>query len=371
MPLYPNNTIKLSTQVEHYPPQYIQIDMNWNRVNHQELLKSFMLKNPQCQHANIINCTSDDSWRSFVHTFLGQESALGSGFIVRSSDTAVSPRGIIGLYDNCRLHRDFGCSIKTLPPELLNRFNSKLPKYQSIILLSAKFGEASWHFPIEQLSALANFPEDLLEKSLLHVTAKTSYVLQWLAVVGISESKVVTGYIHAEELYIPRTQCGAALLSGLNWLRNQTFATLAINTVQDLSEPRRNRTIVIIVRTKTRVIEGTPQIIETAKAFGDEYGYNIHIHSDALLPPLKDQIELFSRADILVGPHGSGFLFMIYTPKNACVIDYTPSHIGTPCYPKLAYTTGVNYMHFAETGNNINTTVLRNSMETCHYYHNQ
>ena len=59
-------------------------------------------------------------------------------------------------------------------------------------------------------------------------------------------------------------------------------------------------------------------------AIASEQGFEI-IRSEAL--PFETQVALFSEASVIAGPHGAGFVNMVFAPRGARVIEM----IG-PCF---------------------------------------
>lgn len=53
--------------------------------------------------------------------------------------------------------------------------------------------------------------------------------------------------------------------------------------------------------------------------------------------PFKETVELFSRAKLIVGPHGAGLTNMIFAPKNIPIIELCEANVANLCYWHLSW----------------------------------
>ena len=59
--------------------------------------------------------------------------------------------------------------------------------------------------------------------------------------------------------------------------------------------------------------------------------------------PVLQQVELFSEANIVVGPHGAGFTNAVFCPPDAVLIEFIPKKPWIDCYERLARFVGMRY----------------------------
>ena len=59
--------------------------------------------------------------------------------------------------------------------------------------------------------------------------------------------------------------------------------------------------------------------------------------------PVLQQVELFSEASIIVGPHGAGFTNAVFCPPNAVLIEFIPEKRRLDCFERLARFVGMRY----------------------------
>eukprot|EP01032_Pedospumella_encystans_P022445 gene22445-25426_t len=79
--------------------------------------------------------------------------------------------------------------------------------------------EDVWHFPMEDVAALAHIDRKILDKMVFHLPAKTDYIISWLTNLGVTPERMVTGTVACQVLLIPQMRCGEPLFSQLEWMR--------------------------------------------------------------------------------------------------------------------------------------------------------
>lgn len=86
-----------------------------------------------------------------------------------------------------------------------------------------------------------------------------------------------------------------------------------------------------------RHVENRESVIEMLK----QYGFGIYSLSDL---SVSDQVRLFSRAEVIIGPHGAGFTNMIFSNKPT-VIEFLPQSRIKPFYAALSSELGYDYKY--------------------------
>jgi len=71
----------------------------------------------------------------------------------------------------------------------------------------------------------------------------------------------------------------------------------------------------------------------------NEFGFESHVLSDLAV---SEQVHLFSRAEIVVGPHGAGFTNLIFS-EDPSVIELFPESRIKPFFYALAAELGYEY----------------------------
>ena len=265
--------------------------------------------------------------------------------------------------------KSFGGPLKQLLNLTINSFD-----VDSAITIANNLGDETFHFPIDILSSLAHVNQSLLldDSVYLHVKAKTDYVMDWLSIAGISSDRVTSGDIRAKRLFVPEANLEGVSRAQLSWLQNKVWSAIGF---PELSK----RNLLIIQKRHERGISNHDEQVRLSKEHATVNGLEVYIHDDENLPPVKEQLELFSRVAMLVAPHGAGELFMIASLPGACVIEMFPAYYHDLSLAQLMTSIGHHYTgldlladgsHFQGWGNNnpntpVNTTDLRLAMERC------
>lgn len=163
---------------------------------------------------------------------------------------------------------------------------------QSVVVLSGLWSDQVWHFPMEFLVGMAQ----INVSTLVHVQRPTEYVLQWLEIVGINRNQVVHGTIRANPLLVPDLgQCGTPDNTQIQWLHN----------VVDAVTTGHRSVVVWIRRRHSRSVRNHAEIEGILKTYASRHKLTLYVHDDKLLSTVRDQLEMFSRAVLVVGVHVS------------------------------------------------------------------
>ncbi|XP_052088010.1 uncharacterized protein LOC127725190 [Mytilus californianus] len=251
------------------------------------------------------------------------------GRIATFNDVVVSSDGWIvdSKYDLAV--RNGGC--QTTTNLLVRKF--LVTRYRSVITIAARWCEGIWHFPMEALVGLAHITEYNKQNSFIHVSEKNEWVMQWLKLIGVNKNRVIHGTISADTLIVPQmAKCGSPSLDQLQWLRKSIPLKIPLN----------KQSILLIKRTRKRMMPNFDEIQSLVEKFAKEVDLDFVLHDDRSLPSLTLQLERFSKASIVIGPHGAGMVNLIASKNRTCVIEFSPT-VSNTCYMSLSYLLGHNY----------------------------
>ena len=105
---------------------------------------------------------------------------------------------------------------------------------------------------------------------ILHVSARTKFVLEWAKVVlpSLNASRIVTGHVRVSHpLLVPEIGCGGGSLWQQQWLRQRVRSWVDTNAAHDQNEGILSDTkdgVVVITRTKSRSMVGWNEIARAA-----------------------------------------------------------------------------------------------------------
>jgi hypothetical protein len=95
---------------------------------------------------------------------------------------------------------------------------------------------------------------------------------------------------------------------------------------------------ILMRRHKTRVLENEEEVFQCLKT---KYPHLQWVIYD-VLPP-NETADLFSKANMIVGPHGAGFTNMIFSPPGLRVVEFMPLSEPNLCYWHLSECLGHQY----------------------------
>ncbi len=272
---------------------------------------------------------------------------------------------------DCRAVRNGGCTINE-SPEIFKLKDSPV-KYDNVLSIAAS-ASSTWHFPMECLVALAGVPMDLISNSMILVTRKSPYIVEWLTTIfpTINPNRIIDNeFIHAKHLYVPEmARCGKPFPTQLQWLRQQMQnVSFDANFPNHVNKYLHNGhpiiNIVFVFRSGSRKLSNGKQMLEHTKLFAEANNLNVTVHHDKDLPSIKDQIKLFATSHIVVAPHGAALLFTAFSPPNACIIEFMfPRY--PDCYARIAYLRGLHYvMSMVEENGQVSNHQLESALELC------
>ncbi|PXF46775.1 hypothetical protein BWQ96_03466 [Gracilariopsis chorda] len=88
--------------------------------------------------------------------------------------------------------------------------------------------------------------------------------------------------------------------------------------------PRPPRKIIVLDRHITRGIGNIQELERQLRAFFERKRFEVEIVSTARIQTAEDHVRLFSKAGVLLTPHGSQSMGMIYMPRHSALIEVMP-----------------------------------------------
>jgi hypothetical protein len=97
--------------------------------------------------------------------------------------------------------------------------------------------------------------------------------------------------------------------------------------------------IIYVARTDTsnRVAENEHEVIALLKSESIPVAVPGHLS-------VSDQINLFHKADAVIGPRGAGLTNVVFCKPSTILYEFLPSHYLNPCINRLADAGGLNYI---------------------------
>lgn len=252
--------------------------------------------------------------------------------VARFENVLVNNQGFIVDADSCSVVKHSACKLEgafAFPAEAV-------PSYDRVTTIAIKWGGEVWHFPMEALVGLAALDGEV--ETLLHVSKPSNFVLQWLALIGISPERVVEGTIHARELFAPEVgKCGTPTPNQIQWLVTKLRES---GVGQERDTPK---TVLLVKRTKSRQLKNFDKVEAAVRAHALAHGFEVYVHDDSRLPPVRDQLNMFANAVLVVAPHGAGLVNLIASPAGTTVLEFIDTGSVNVCYTRLSTWMGHTY----------------------------
>jgi hypothetical protein len=218
----------------------------------------------------------------------------------------------------------------------------KLPLHDEVFAISQNWGGGYYHANVEDMIRISPYLDYLRENTQIkiHVQGLHSYVTAWLESLGISKSRLVTGYIRVTLLYMPAgTTCGrptylTSNLLSLNYRRKSP----------GVEEESPRDTVIVIKRSQKRYFRQHDKIWKMTKAVAKKYGFKVRLFSDIPhVPSVNETKEMFRRAVLILGPHGAGFSNMQLSPPGTIILEAMCNEMNL-CFRNYAKVLGHRYV---------------------------
>jgi hypothetical protein len=205
-------------------------------------------------------------------------------------------------------------------------------KRHRMLISFASGWSGTWHFPMESIVALANTDFSAFPDIMYHVPIRSDYIMSWMDLHGIPRDRVVDRVQYADILIVPQpAHCGEPFLSQLDWLKRKFKR---FNQVKD-------KPIVVYISRHRRGIINEQDVKRAVHSFASLNNFNVVTHNDRA--SLQDQIDLFSKATMIVAPHGAAEMFINFMDPYTYVFEFILEQYPVFCYAGVANFRRLNY----------------------------
>jgi hypothetical protein len=224
------------------------------------------------------------------------------------------------------------------PMTKMSNLNIGVVEVDTAITIARRRGGAIYHAPIDIISSLVHVNSSLVwnDSVYLHVHTQTAYVKEWLSIVGINSDRLISGGFRAKWLYVPELRTENPSRVQLTWLQQMVWKGIGF---PDLAK----RNLLIVSKRGHRGISNHGGVMQLAKEYAATHGLEVYIHGAKKLPPVKEQLELFSRAVMVLAPHGAGELNIIASLPGACIVEMFPWYYHDKSLVRLITLLGHHY----------------------------
>lgn len=179
-----------------------------------------------------------------------------------------------------------------------------------------------YHWTIEIMSQLRLLQESGIEFDWVAAPNRKPFMVQSLALLGIEESKILRmgryTHLQADELIVLGRDGGYPHPTGIEFLRD----SMRSQSWSKYGSSERTRLYIPRTSCSSRRIVDEEKLIIALEKLGFEC-----VRLELLT--VKEQVELFQRAEIVVGPHGAGLTNLAYCRPGTAVLEISPT--SRPC----------------------------------------
>ena len=145
-----------------------------------------------------------------------------------------------------------------------------------------------------------------------------------------------------------RDLCSTPVLADWRELRDRFFQ-VTIPAVTGSKPPRTARELYIVLVNRLAVNRSLPQLGTLKTRLEKQFGASrVTVFNGT--ESLAEMLEIFSKATLILGAHGSGLANMIFAPDNCVVVEIYPNGIHDPHYLNLAPAVGLEYHRILSNG---------------------
>lgn len=278
--------------------------------------------------------------------------------VVHIVNGITNPHGVILTENKTYLNGGCLCNSSQYLQLTYRQVEPQISHYDNVITIAALWAEGIWHFPSEAFVALMCISEKMLNdtSTYIHVSKKTSFVLQWFPFLHIDESRVIDGFVYAKNLYIPRMgKCGNPYKAQSLWLKNILKSSLpSFNTQQY---------VILVKRNQRRPLQNFEQVKTFVYDFANKHQLTIYEHNDSNLPPLQIQQQYFNQAKYVFAPHGAAGIHLFAMKPESHYIEFLDVKNMNVCYMRLAYILNIHYIGVDMSQNYVNMNALQTMVD--------
>ena len=111
-----------------------------------------------------------------------------------------------------------------------------------------------------------------------------------------------------------------------------------------------NKRIILLIKRRMRRLTNHEDVYEVLRQLGEQTAREVVVFDDSQLPSFEKTLELFYRADVVVGPHGAGMANLLAARPGTTVVDVHCTNGVRPSIRLIALRLGMRYFAMQTTG---------------------
>lgn len=220
-------------------------------------------------------------------------------------------------------------------------------KEAAAISLCDEWCKGYYHFTHEHLPRVAVVHRLLMERNdtkLVLSHSPTGFQRQFLSdILGIAPDQIVHGkaVLGHTVVYPTPMRCGNTFTSMLYLLRRIVYTRMDLGEGPTLADP--NAKLKVLFAERKHLSRMPKNYPELKQRLMHEFESDVEFETTQGDTNARQQIELFHKADIVVGPHGANIANMMWMRHGTHVIEMASRRKGNMCY--YATASRINVTH--------------------------
>jgi capsular polysaccharide biosynthesis protein len=310
--------------------------------NDGELIFSHEIK----EEKNILPITLDAK----VHPKFDFSETPYTNFLLKAKNWKVWGNQGAVITSNNYLFRDVSREYDDIEHSVFKQFKLKPSIFYNeiIAVLAASGAEVYYHWMIDILPRINLLKKtnqlNEIDKFIINYK-KLDFQSETLARAGIDNKKILSSTNHWDFHISAKTLLIPSLPSPINRPSLESALYLRSLFSKEIENDAQEKRI-YVQRAKGRTIINEEQLLSFLLPLGFEV---VKLEDFSV----AEQASLFSKAEIIIGPHGSGFTNIVFCKPNTVIIDLFSPNWVNPCFWILSNHLGLKYAYLIGTNSSI------------------
>lgn len=278
----------------------------------------------QARYRQYLNGVVSRSFETFVASLQGGRVGHSNGLVVTPDNRVLA--GGTGIF--------FSSPHPTNPLRLTH-----LPRPRrvagSVAVLACFAGENYYHWFVSNLARLRLYEEaGITAETRFYVPVDKPFQRESLRLLGIAADRIVPArpqtHLQADRLLVSSVRDQQLSPEDCDFLHRRLTGQLATELPAD------QRIVIMRRRAGRRSIVNQRALLQALTPLGFKPVWLERL-------PLAEQIELFYRAECVVGPHGAGLSNLLFCRPGAVVVEVGTPYRVLPCFAEIAQHRGLHH----------------------------
>lgn len=235
--------------------------------------------------------------------------------------------------------------------------------HEKVFALGQAYCDGYFHFYTEIWPRIGPWIKEIVsdDKIVLHIGCDIKWQANFYELLGVPKSRIIGGEtVFAKEVFVPTSGFShSPVLAFWNILAIRTHVEGRLLTVNRNSSSRYNSfkssMILVFVRDVGRRLDDhhfSKNYLEELKDGLSTSGYTIvkfAASNHSLMSCIQCQIELVSKASVVIGSHGAGLTHLMWSQPGTIVLEVIRSNGDSSIYAEYAFMLGLKYFPMSKT----------------------